>query len=102
MPYTATDFGRTVREDYERRAGSGLVIKASADEAHALPGRALGHPDFSDMRVGEFRSINVACVFLDLSDFTGRTFWDDPHDTALLAHAVSPGTRRRGQAAFGS
>ncbi|PKH41994.1 adenylate/guanylate cyclase domain-containing protein [Nocardioides alpinus] len=33
----------------------------------------------------------MACLFLDLSKFTGRTFWDGAYETARLANAVSTG-----------
>ncbi len=33
----------------------------------------------------------MTIVFLDLTDFTGRSFWDDPNDVADLAHAVLSG-----------
>lgn len=88
--FTASDFGRTVREDYSRR---GLVEKGMvhASAGNALATRSLGHPDFEDLAIGEQRSANIACVFLDLSKFTGRTFWDGAHETARLANAVSTG-----------
>jgi len=33
----------------------------------------------------------MTTVFLDLTNFTGRTFWDDPADVTLLAHSVLSG-----------
>lgn len=93
--FTATDFGRTVREDYARRAlvESALVHKSGvqASAMSALETRSLGHPQYEDLAIGEQRSANIACVFLDLNNFTGRTFWDSPSETARLANAVSTG-----------
>lgn len=47
-----------------------------------------GHPQFVHLAVGERASCNMVSVFLDLTDFTGRTFWDDADDAASLAHSV--------------
>jgi adenylate cyclase len=47
-----------------------------------------GHPQFANLAVGERASCDMVSVFLDLTDFTGRTFWDDADDAASLAHSV--------------
>jgi adenylate cyclase len=93
--FTASDFGRTVREDYVRRGlvASGMVEKSMSHGSggNILETRSLGHPDFAGLAIGEQRTANIACVFLDLSNFTGRTFWDSAYETARLANAVSTG-----------
>jgi class 3 adenylate cyclase len=89
--FTVADFGQTVRADYERGPqAEGRSMQASAEKSWRA-GRALGHPDFADMMVGERRSAKIACVFLDLTNFTARTFWDSAAETTRLAHAVSTG-----------
>lgn len=50
-----------------------------------------GHPLFADLAIGERKHGNIASLFLDLSDFTGRTFWDDADEVARLADAVLTG-----------
>lgn len=52
---------------------------------------ASGHPLFSDLAVGESRDCEMVSLFIDLTDFTGRTFWDDPELTAELAHGALSG-----------
>jgi len=48
----------------------------------------VGHPISSDLEIGERCSCSMASVFLDLTNFTGRTFWDDPAEVTDLAHNV--------------
>ncbi|MFJ6259085.1 adenylate/guanylate cyclase domain-containing protein [Rhodococcus erythropolis] len=50
-----------------------------------------GHPMFVDLQIGESRMCEIASVFLDLTNFTGRTFWDSPDEVTRLAHAVLSG-----------
>lgn len=50
-----------------------------------------GHPMAADLHVGQRRSLAMASIFLDLSQFTSRTFWDDAENVAVLAHAVLSG-----------
>lgn len=88
--YTRSQFGDTVRNDFARRRG-GVVLEKSIQGSAALETRSLGHPDFADLAVGERRTANMVAAFLDLTDFTGRTFWDDTDETVDLAHAVLSG-----------
>lgn len=53
--------------------------------------RESGHPQFADLELGEQRSAQIASVFLDLSKFTWRSFWEEPEESARLAHAVMTG-----------
>ncbi len=90
MAYDYAQFENTVLSDYDRRRG--LMHKAALSEDAYLPEtRALGHPLFEPLRVGERRSASIAAVFLDLSNFTGRTFWDPADELADLAHAILTG-----------
>jgi adenylate cyclase len=89
MSYTASSFGDTVMRDFAARRGGWAV---SEPYASATPEtKALGHPAFEDLEVGERRTVSLAVVFLDLTDFTGRTFWDDEVEVVDLAHAVLTG-----------
>lgn len=88
--YTAGRFGDAVIRDFDLRRAEALGTK-SRGEASGLESRRLGHPDFEDLAVGQRRTVPMAVAFLDLTDFTGRTFWDDEGEVADLAHAVLTG-----------
>lgn len=91
--YTSSQFGATVKRDFSnRRSGYyGFEKSLRAAAGAALETRSLGHPDFEGLRVGERRTAPLVAVFLDLTNFTGRTFWDDQDETVDLAHAVLTG-----------
>lgn len=91
MRYTTDRFGDTVFEQYERRQAfsKGLVLAHEALEAR--DDVALGHPDFRDLAIGEKRTVPMAIMFIDLRDFTGRSFWDPQDEVADLADAVLAG-----------
>lgn len=78
-------FAKRVIDNYETATFG--VIKASA----APPAMRSGHPAFDDLEVGARRVTSIATVFLDLSDFTGRSYWDDPNDVATLADSILSG-----------
>lgn len=85
---------RDFRVRQSRAAGyfeKSLSASASMGSALLLESKALGHPEFEDLDVGEMRKAPMVAVFLDLRRFTARTFWDDPMMTASLAHAVLGG-----------
>ena len=94
-----TGFGDRLMQDFNaRRARStGLqkkAIYASAgghDSALLLENKALGHPDYEDLEVGQSATAPMVAAFIDLKRFTARTFWDDPTVTADLAHTVLGG-----------
>lgn len=52
---------------------------------------ASGHPNFAGLEVGEQVQVEIASLFLDLEEFTARSFWETPLETARLAHAVLTG-----------
>lgn len=90
MAYDAAQFRNTVLNDYDRRSGlAEAVIMASAGSE--IEARNLGHPLCASLAVGETRTLDVASVFLDLTDFTGRSFWDPQLEVVNLAHAVLTG-----------
>ena len=93
MAYGYATFENTVVGDFDRRRRfSVMEHKDSLTASAYLPQtRALGHPMFEPLRVGEKAFAPIATVFLDLSNFTGRTFWDDPDQVADLAHAILTG-----------
>lgn len=88
--YSSEQFGQTVLEDFTRRR-TGSLEKALAAGGPPLESRALGHPMFEPLRVGQRRTAHLATAFLDLTNFTGRTFWDAPDEVADLAHAILTG-----------
>jgi class 3 adenylate cyclase len=83
---TADQFGDAVMGDYWRRQAGYRSIQASA--APSLRSKALGHPEFEDLEVGGRKLASLAVAFIDLTDFTGRSFWDDEDAVVDLAHAV--------------
>lgn len=89
--YSRGQFRRTVINDYDRRRAGDVLMEKSIQASAALETRALGHPAFEDLEVGQRRTGDMAAVFLDLSNFTRRTFWDEQEETVDLAHAVLTG-----------
>lgn len=94
MSYDRSQFGKTVREDFLNRRTHNDPLEhgtVSMSAASALATRALGHPDYERLAVGQRRTAPMTAVFLDLSQFTRRTFWDDQEESVDLAHAVLTG-----------
>ena len=91
--FTSIDFADTVLRGMDLRHSGDLaqlnksVMTASAS-APVLEANSLGHPGFEHLPVGHQRAASIATVFIDLSDFTGRSFWDDDRDVANLADSV--------------
>ncbi|WP_282859804.1 adenylate/guanylate cyclase domain-containing protein [Pseudoclavibacter helvolus] len=92
LQYTASAFGDTVLGQYEKRQrfSKGQVF-AHEVRAAASDVVALGHPEFEQLGIGEKRTIPMTAMFIDLRDFTGRTFWDPQDQVTDLAHAVLAG-----------
>lgn len=92
MPeYSSVDFGETVLRDYQARRGGTSVMKEALLASAGGEARALGHPDFESLAVGERATASIVVAFIDLTDFTGRSFWDDETEVVDLAHAVLTG-----------
>lgn len=90
--YSRAQFGFTVRNGFSIRRNSANTIEhATLSASAALETRSLGHPDFEDLPVGAKRTAPMIAAFLDLTNFTGRTFWDDQEEAADLADAVLSG-----------
>jgi adenylate cyclase len=84
----ATTFNSKVLQTFDGlRAPS--FLKAS-NESRAIE-LETGHPQFDELDVGQKATCEIASVFLDLTDFTGRSFWDPADEVADLAHAVLSG-----------
>lgn len=91
-PLSKAQFRSRVAENYASRRRQGyLVASAESGVVRDLETRSLGHPGFADLAVGERRTEPMVAVFLDLTNFTGRTFWDDQDEVVDLAHAVLTG-----------
>jgi adenylate cyclase len=90
MAYDYSRFEKTVANDYDRRRGL-METAALSHGGIVAQTRALGHPHFESLRLGQKGSASIATVFLDLTNFTGRTFWDDPGQVADLADAILSG-----------
>lgn len=91
LDYTTNDFGETVLRDYRARRDGVNVLKEALHASAAWETKALGHPDFENLAVGERRTASIVATFIDLTDFTGRSFWDDETEVVDLAHAVLSG-----------
>lgn len=90
--YSRAQFGATVRNGFSnRRDGADGIAHKSLRASGALETKSLGHPDFENLSVGEKRTAPMVAAFLDLTNFTGRTFWDDQEEAADLADAVLSG-----------
>ena len=85
------EFRAAVVEDFTRRRSGESLFAKHSDAVGLLETRALGHPAFDDLAIGERRATEMVAVFLDLTNFTGRTFWDDDDEVVDLAHAVLSG-----------
>lgn len=93
-----SNFGDRVMRDFRaREAGQfahldkSMSASAGAGGPLLLESKALGHPEYEKLEIGETQKAPMVAVFLDLRRFTARTFWDDPMKTASLAHAVLGG-----------
>lgn len=87
--FTADQFGDVVMRDFRRLRAGDRSIQASASSPFET--KALGHPAFEQLEVGERRIASLAVAFLDLTDFTGRSFWDDEDEVVDLSHSVLTG-----------
>jgi class 3 adenylate cyclase len=73
-----------------RLSSQGIVARASVpgDVAKGGHEHAFGHPDFLlDLPVGRIEFRRGAVAFIDLRQFTARTFWD-PHDEVVRISAA--------------
>jgi adenylate cyclase len=87
---TADGFARGVIDGYRSRLSESASLSKSV-RASAVGGslnRPMGHPAFAGLDLDESGHCEGAVVFIDLRDFTGRTFWDTPEQTVALALAV--------------
>jgi class 3 adenylate cyclase len=94
VEYTRAQFGATVRNGFSDRSARNAIIERKAlyaSAASVLETRSLGHPEFEDLPVGATRTAPMVAAFLDLTNFTGRTFWDNQEEAANLADAVLSG-----------
>jgi len=82
-----------VADDYVRRQYNRQYAAFSHSDGSSslLENRSLEHPQTADLEVGGRVTIPMTVAFLDLSNFTRRTFWDDLDDVVDLAHAVLTG-----------
>lgn len=92
MPSTSTGFARGVMDAYSSARLAEVAVtkevRASAAASASRLARPMGHPEFADLPLGGIGHCDAALVFLDLDEFTARTFWEDPRDVARLAQAV--------------
>lgn len=93
--YNKERFAETVRSDYwnRRYARETLGLSASGQGvlAHRAETKQLGHPTALELPLGDRFTETMTVGFLDLTDFTRRTFWDGQDEVVDLAHAVLSG-----------
>lgn len=93
MTRNRTDFADAVMrrigeaEDarWEQKSVDPLTERLRASAASAP---ALGHPAFADLPLGAAGTIDAAAMFLDLRQFTARSFWDPPMEMLRVNVAV--------------
>ncbi len=87
---TASAFANGVVGSYNDRLGQSAAFSKSVRASAAAGGitRPTGHPAFRDLDLGQGGYCDAAVVFIDLRNFTARTFWDPPEQTVALAMAV--------------
>lgn len=93
---TADAFAKGVLDSYENpRSGLTYLAKAARSDLTAsavgIREAQLGVPAFDGLEVGESTTAVLTSVFLDLNNFTRRSFWDPLDDVTQLAHAVISG-----------
>ena len=94
MARDADRFAAGVLRRYEelRTASRDLTLSKSMEsyvrESASATAAAFGHPRFANLPIGATASTHAAAVFLDLDQFTSRTFWDAPDDVSRLSIAV--------------
>lgn len=69
---------------FSTKSGSTFAREAASEAIHT----PVGHPAFRHLDVGQSAQCDAAVVFADLTDFTGRSFWDKPEDVVELSRAV--------------
>ncbi|TCL88768.1 adenylate/guanylate cyclase family protein [Curtobacterium sp. PhB142] len=88
MPAAKSAFTERVLSAYDGRK----TLRASASESFAEnEAQTSLPPSLQHLRLGEQASHDVASVFIDLREFTARSFWDEPAEVANLADAVLSG-----------
>lgn len=76
---------------YSRLGAAGETAMSKSARATGAPGRLarpMGHPDFAGLPLGTSGHCDAVAVYLDLAEFTARTFWDPPESVVDLAQAV--------------
>jgi adenylate cyclase len=63
-------------------------VRMSAAAQAGRLARPMGHPAFADLPLGASGNCDATVVFLDLAQFTARTFWEPPAQVVRLAQAV--------------
>jgi adenylate cyclase len=92
--YSTKQFAETVVNDYTTRQLSreyAMLSKNVTASLRALEHNALGHPVYDELEIGDRSTLPLTTIFLDLSNFTRRSFWEDQDDVVDLAHAVLSG-----------
>lgn len=88
MPRTSADFAAGVLSAYRSLDPRQVVLAKSLESQGRIGLRPMGHPEFADLPIGGSGSCEAAVAFLDLDDFTARSFWDSPESMVRLARAV--------------
>lgn len=93
MPATRDAFAHGVVDAYRFTGLASEValsksVRASAAASAARLAQPMGHPAFADLPLGDSGHCDAAVAFLDLAEFTARTFWEKPETVVRLAQAV--------------
>lgn len=92
MP-TPDGFAQGVLDSYRSYRSCGTASETALSKSVRAAGtgrlaRPMGHPAFADLPLGASEHCDAAVVFLDLAEFTARTFWESPESVVWLAQAV--------------
>lgn len=86
----STDFAQGVLNEFRSLQKIQTKAAESLELSHSIAQNAVstGHPLFADLAFGDSGHCSAAAMFIDLQDFTGRTFWDSAAEVVQLAQAV--------------
>lgn len=92
MAYTDShSFASAVISDYRALRtleGKSIELSRRTAESVAASRMTTGHPQFLELSLGQAGHCDAVAMFIDLENFTGRTYWDQPNDVVRLAQAV--------------
>lgn len=91
-PMTRAEFGRQLTGVARAFSGPAVMKMAEASRRAALLTEATRElkersepPGFEGLEIGQAATGRFACLHIDMSDFTARSFWEPSHEVAQLS-----------------